>query len=278
MGVLSHSVQTLPIFHNLAIFICHLFIDGHFREGNILYDPKVFNDRLLVEIESVCPSQIPWQPNDITQSHLVHRRISERTDHILQLIFFDSNNLMEDIEQYGEHLTYYRIFVFSSFDDIDLKLPQFTQLKRISSANTLIARHNSKLDVIYIDWMSENGNIFEISTIYHCYECEKTSWPFYEGTFGNYEREKSISMKVISMFRQHGNSINYNDYGSIVPISGHMYLANLYNFKLNGSYVNMTCTSIDGNSSSQHFVVTHKRRKYYNEILMAYEKIKDGNM
>lgn len=283
MNISIFSVQTLPSFHNLAIFICHLFIDGHFRQGNILYDPKVFNDRLLVEIDSVCPSRIPWQSNDVTQLYLSDCHVSERTDHILQLIFFDSNDLMENIEQYQECFTYYRIFVFSSFDDTKLNQQKSItkQLNRISSANMLIAQHNLKDDAVFIHSMSENENINDNSLqniIYRCDECENKFWPSYGQTFGKYERDLSISMKVVGMFRERGNSINCSDYKSIVPITGNMYLANLFNSKLNGSYINMTCISYDGNSATLNSFVRHIESKYYKEIWNDFEQIKDDNM
>lgn len=86
----------LPNFHNLALFICHLFIDGQFRNGHIFYDPNVFQvGQLISEIQSTCPTSIPWISTDVTDKPVLPWKSNERTDHILQLIFFDPNRRNE---------------------------------------------------------------------------------------------------------------------------------------------------------------------------------------
>lgn len=103
-----------PNFRNLALFICYTFIGGNFRHGHILYDPNIFNDNLISEIDSNCPAQIPWQATDIIQLSLLPVNSGERTDHILQLIFLDPEHLEENISEFERFLTFYRIFIFVS--------------------------------------------------------------------------------------------------------------------------------------------------------------------
>lgn len=73
MIVLNHLVPIPNISNSskLALFIRHLFVNGNFRFGHILYDPNEFNSDLTARIDTTCLVQIPWQTTDITQSSLL---------------------------------------------------------------------------------------------------------------------------------------------------------------------------------------------------------------
>lgn len=66
-NVLFPGIPNTTPFHSLALFICHLFIDGKFRSGHVLYEPNALDDRIFTEIKSICPEPMPWQTIDITQ-------------------------------------------------------------------------------------------------------------------------------------------------------------------------------------------------------------------
>lgn len=106
---------------NLAFLICHLLADGHFRSGHILYDSNVFDGRLIDEIRTTCPHQVPWLTTDVTRLSSTPWQPNDRTDHILRLIIFDPKHLAREIHDFKEYFTFYRIFVFYSDNEQDME-------------------------------------------------------------------------------------------------------------------------------------------------------------
>lgn len=82
MSLTNLSIQNVSKFHNLALFLCHLFIDGHFRHVHTLYDPKIFNGQFMAEINSICPVEIPWRLADITKPSFQNVYTNDRSDHV----------------------------------------------------------------------------------------------------------------------------------------------------------------------------------------------------
>lgn len=82
--------ESPPNFLNLSLFICHLFAGGNFRQVQILYHPEAFDDQLYKTIESACPLQIPMIKTDISSPATYSIDQNQRTDHILQFIFFST--------------------------------------------------------------------------------------------------------------------------------------------------------------------------------------------
>lgn len=110
-------VTNILNYQNVALFICHLFIDGNFRTGHILHDPKVSSDygiNLLIQMEKVYPSSISWLKTDITQQVSLPWAPHETTDHILQLIFLDLDHLPDDINNFKDMFAYYRLCIITS--------------------------------------------------------------------------------------------------------------------------------------------------------------------
>lgn len=97
--------QNISNFNDLALFICHLFVDGHFRTGHILYNQNLFDGHLISEFNSVCPETIPWLMTDVTKTSSVLWDTKDRTDNILQLIFFEPGNSLKEIDKYKNYLT-----------------------------------------------------------------------------------------------------------------------------------------------------------------------------
>lgn len=269
-------------FHSLALFICHLFIDGHFRFGHIIYDPKVFHGQLLTEIDSMCSVQIPWQSTDISQSVLQLPQKNERSDHILQLIFFDAKFLAEQIDEYKDHLTFYRIFVFSSTtDEIETKrrISVIGKLHSISNASPLILQYNSKNDLIRVDlafktdeyseqlaMMIDNKGLQESNNEYK---------RIFDRTFGKYEKYRLMIIKTASLFRHHED---YEHSLSNIPHSIVVHLANYFYSSLNAEYINMTCVdNFQANVAWVNYMLKHKRRYFYNELFLEYDELMDKN-
>lgn len=107
-------------YSELAIFICHLFIDGHFRTGHILFNPKIFDGHLLNEIDMICPQTIPWISTDITENVAFPWNSPSSTDHILQLIFDETKYSTGHAVDQDWH-TIYHIFVCLLNDSDDWK-------------------------------------------------------------------------------------------------------------------------------------------------------------
>lgn len=254
------NLSNFSLFYNLAHFICHLFIDGHFRFGHILYDPKVFENQLLTEIDTVCPVQIPWQTNDITQPFSSARDINERTDHILQLIFFDPKYLAAEIDSSKDFITFYRIFVFSS-TLIQSNERRLTSVMRNLSPNSLILEHIRMEDIVNVYWipMENDEQIYTVDKYID---------------YGNqiiqqYQSTPPIVIRVYSTLR------NDNDFSSDVPNFGHLNLANYFASALRVKYINLTTMPLYYASAPQTHILKHEESKFYKEISRQYERISD---
>lgn len=87
---LAVTVSQPPNFHNLTLFICHLFINGHFRTSHIMYDSTMFDGQFMTQTNSIFPQSIRWKFTDISAPSLnPFGDPFDSYDNILQLIFFD---------------------------------------------------------------------------------------------------------------------------------------------------------------------------------------------
>lgn len=268
MGVLSLLPLKKSVFHNLALFICHLFIDGGFRNGHILYDPSVFDGHLITEIGSNCSAEIPWLMTDITQPSSQPWTSIERTDHILQLIFFDPNRLAEDIVQFKEYLTFYRIFVFhSTSDQIELKKRTSIIKERnpIFNSSSLIVENDSKTDTVNVHWITEDHEAVR-HRICSTNQCNER---IFDQTFGLYDQKRSIGI------RTSGVPVTKNGHTSMDPLYGSIYFANFFASNLKDSYINMTL--INKEKVWPSTTVMQKKRRFYKEILLEYEGVNERN-
>lgn len=244
-------------FHNLALFICHLFIDGRFRYMDILYDSSVFDEHLPSQIESICPVQIPWQLTDINKSPSLSGTPEERTDHILQLIFFDPEQLVEEIDRFNHYLTYYRIFIFLSKAE-SLIIEAMTEAKKqfeISDPFSLFFDPNN--GSIQIHWMNGKSEIFESIL---------KPLNIFERIFGEHD-QVPISIVLENMFMNKRNEIAF------IPEHGRIFSTNFFYATLNETHIFMKCGPYGIHTwPTTHFnqTVIPKERKYYKEISMEY--------
>lgn len=202
-----------PDFRNSALFICYSFIGGNFRHGHILYDPNLFNDNLISEIDSNCPSQIPWLATDITKSSLLPVNSGERTDHILQLIFLDPEHLVEKISEFERYLTFYRIFIFVSTGD-EVETKGNIHVVRNVSPNALVVHYNAANGSLVVHLTSKTDEAIE------CLEGDKCQMEdpnineparikdrsvdehVFDRTFGHNKRMQSIIIGTPGIFVQ----------------------------------------------------------------------------
>lgn len=208
-----------PNFHSLALFICHLFIDGNFRSTHILYESNAFDFELLNHIDSVCPDPVPFYMTDIAQPSTMPWNSGVLTDRILQLIFFEpSTNFRQIINKFNEYLTFYRIFMFSFTNDGNGRKVQYARIKRFNigyNSSTLILYHSQLNGSVLINWLPINGNNdveeqqpvnIVVSTVFVSHQIKmlnsvKNQNMFHQ-TFGKYEEKRSIALNVIGLLAQ----------------------------------------------------------------------------
>lgn len=279
--ILTSSSRNSPNSYRLAVFICHLFIDGQFRLGHVLYDPKAFDGLLLNTIDSICPIQIPWQTNDIIRPSRLSSHVNDRTDHILQLIFFNPKYLAEQIDQYNEYFTFYNIFVFSApSDEISEEwLSVIANRKLILKSSLLVLDYNSGNDSV--SWFSANGHdSSKVKWLEHDQVeagiTEETNANIFDQTFEQLERTRSIVITAPVWFRQ---TEEHTHFESILPYFGYIYIANYFSAAFNYSYINITCYVMNNSTvAPQYFTLEHKGSKYKNELSLQYETVIQRNL
>lgn len=262
VNLLASNISSASNFYQLALFICQLFLDGKFQTVQFMYDPKVFDDRLIAEVEVNCDHVVPWQTIDITQPSSLHWNQNDRTDYILQLIFFDPEHLIKEIQQFRGYLTFYRIFVLPSFDAMEPKEQHSTMRTYYLdlSSSTLILYYDAADDhSISVDWtpISTYGNrnsrpMCLKPDLFVARNENIDRMNLFDQTFGKYEQTIAINVQI--------------RWGLRSPID-HKYLANYYHLHLNPSYLN----------SSEEYSVNRlfkpKPQKLYKEMTPAYELI-----
>lgn len=265
------AVKTLniPNVANFALLICNLFVGGGFRSGNILYDSKVFDGLLVTNINSICSVEIPWQLNDINDI-IKPRHVSERTDHILQVIFFDPNELATNIHQFNEMFAFYRIFAFSSTSNaIKMKhhLPIIEHLNPYYNSSSLIVDYDleNRLTSVHL---ALDGK--EITKDLDALLSQDNKSLLFDQTFGYYERMRSVAINYPMLFRGRDDFINYE---KRIPNMGYGYHANYFFASLNAKYINLTCTIYNDTSQPEVQVLAQKKRRFYKELSLEYEPI-----
>lgn len=259
-------VPNISNFHNLALFICHLFVGGSFRYGDIIYDPNVFDGHLTTQIDSICPVQVPWQITDITQSTSSYRQPNERTDHIMQLIFFNPEHFAQEIDKFNEYFTYYRIFVFLSRDEIEMEKSMSVVRKLSPTFNSLSLFCNLENGSINVYWINRNGEISDLSIGLE--DHNPGPMDLFDRTFSEYDRMQPLAIRVNSVFQKKRGQISHH------PIHGRQFVANWFLSTLNGTSINMTCIPLrDPTTALFHQSVVPKHRKYYKELSLEYETI-----
>lgn len=257
MWLANLVVQNISKIHNLTLLICHLFMGGSFRSGEILFDPSVFEDLFGTNVDSVCPVHIPWQLIDITRVPSSIRQPNERTDHIFQLIFISSEHPPPD--KFIEYFTQYRVFVFLSNDNIEMEksMTLVRKLSRTLNSNFLSLYCNTVNGSVYVHWNNRNGDRTEINN----------AFTFPDRIFRRYDEMESITIRVDSLV----NEINGRK--SHLPIQSQVFQANLLFTSLNVPYVNLTSFQYGNVSLNLTQLVVPKQRKFYKELSLDYEAI-----
>lgn len=266
-------------FYNLALFICHLFIDGQFRNGHILYDPTVFDSRFITDMESICPHQIPWRTTNIYQPSSFPWDPNQRSDHILQLIFFEPRFVSFNIDQFRVYFSYYRIFAFSSTNGIETrKLAAI--LKNINpflihSSSNLVVHYNTQNGEIDVDWIpnisriggdgDDQLNVDPKAIAVRSSVNDVVHENLFSLTFGLNERMQITKITADgTIFR---NSFHINmDFRTC-------YFMNYYYLALKSPCIRWSFTNVSNNVLSSDKVVRYSfpnHSKFYKELLTKY--------
>lgn len=269
-------------FYNLACFICHLFIDGQFRDGHILYHSRMFDDSLITEIDSICSDPIPWKFTDTSNPSVLSPPENLRTDYTMQLIFFDPEYSSEQIDQFKEYFSFYRIFIFPlvSQDDIQMHIFVLEKLKSINRSKTLILHYDSKTGSMHVHRIFDSMNII-FPTNAKDLESDTTSQFItkprervehsnsFDQTFGEVEKSHPIEIKAACTF--------YTDNGhkKCFPLKANLFSVNYFSSTLNAMRINMKLKEINSDESESNEIVTIKRRKFYNDFAVEYESTND---
>lgn len=202
-----------PSFYNLALFICHLFIDANFRNAHIIYESNAFDHQILKELDTNCPVTIPLYTTDISHPYELPWNPSKKTDNTLQIIFLESNQSLINMTILRESFVFYRVFVFPLSEN-DWKTPYETikELNLGYNSSTIVLYHNLRNDSIFIDWMPindddnddvENQQLVNIlpalisSKNDKIKRMKRKKSNMYDETFGKYDGKRSISINLL---------------------------------------------------------------------------------
>lgn len=257
-------------FYNLALFVCHLFVDGHFRTSHILYDPNVFHvTQLIDDIQSNCPRTIPWLATDITKELIQPWESDEETDHILQLNIV---RLPTKVSDFQSLFTFYRIFIFSSADE---KSAQALKFSSDFDLDNMVLRFNHKTGAINVHLFEKNAgenrkiHIFQQNNID---EYKKRN--LFEIIFKKYEQNWKIVIK-------YNVPVNCDESEKIRKTqntwNGLPFQVNFYASTLKAVSVHHL-EKICENPNSTNFHVHQKFPTFYKELSTGYERIDDKNM
>lgn len=262
--------------HQLALFICHLFSDGHFRTAHFIYKPNAFEFDWLLQIAAVCSEPIPFYLSDITLPWEWPWNDKDNLNNVLQFNFFDMNNLANDVDQLQENCAYYRVFCFPSTNLPNAKQRSFvfTTLRSFCDSKILLVDYNTKNVSTFIgsnyhsNGKSSQEPIFVVSD-----ETEIEQANLFDRTFGEYDRMQSIAIQRALTPSQLKHKTHF-DYVTAETIWMHY-----YHLRLSNSIINMTWFD----NRNYPFTVTNKHcllqvPDYYKEFSHTYQCIENGNL
>lgn len=273
--LLAPNISNFQTFHSLALFICHLFVDGKFRTAHIVHDQNVFDLRIISEIHLNCFEPIPYVLTDVTRPFVLPWTSIELSDHILQLILFDPDQLPTHSDDDMLIFVFYRLFVLSATDDTIVR-DQILKLNtaKITSDSSVLIIHQS-VDSNLVCVHAEIGELSDISGNFgsvvprDVLEQKVQNENLFDSTFGKLEQKRQIVIKHHNM-RFEGQS----NLESKIPETwnGVPFTINYFQTTLNASYLNLT-TQIWGTSELRHQTLIQKSSRSYQELTREYDAI-----
>lgn len=262
----SQTLSSSLNFSRLALFVCHLFIDGHFRTGCILHDPKTIDiSQIISEVDSICPQPIPWLSIDINKPFSSPWQPNEQTDHILQLNLIDLENSEQSINNFKDLITFYHLFVFYSNDETNLN-DRIIAIENTNSSilSKSIAVSFNSTSINLLNNLAENGNFTE--------RIDFESENLFDTTFKAYDENWAIGIQYkIGKFPMERNPEMDHLYGIL---DENRFFANFFCWNLKANFMNISF----GNSSSLWKLIRtqDKSQKIYKELSSTYEMIENN--
>lgn len=277
--LLAPNISNFQTFHHLALFICHLFVDGNFRIVHIVHNQHTFNDGLIFEIQSKCYEPIPYELTDLNRPFVWMK--NEPTDHILQLCLFDPDNLPTNIAELVDIFAFYRLFVLSATDETIVR-HQILTLNRAnltSNSSSLIIHEsvNSGSVCVHSAMVSDklSGKLSEIhdekrdvSVVPHSKDHRVENENVFDLTFGKNEQNWFIVLKH-HVFRLKGEK----NLERSIPTTwnGVPFTINLFQANLN-TFINLTTQKWDSHDL-HHEMLLRKPRRSYKELTTEYDQM-----
>lgn len=189
-------IQTLNSvkFQNLAFFICHLLMGGHFQSVQVLFDPGSIDYILYQNIHSNCLNDISSVTIDISNSKVTNWNETVELDHVIQLIL-TGNDLKSEVLQLSKiYPNYYRIFIFCENGN-DSFVPEISNKTKIDSNSNTIGIFHDAAGEIKVHLLHDNLMLFhqEINLI-DLNELSASPERVFDWVFG--EREKMRKLGI----------------------------------------------------------------------------------
>lgn len=264
------SPDPAPNILNLSLLICHLFVGGNFRTLHILYHPDAFDDHMLRGIDSACPSDILKTTVDISlpESNTTHRpHQNQQSDYILQLIFLPEHGVAESMDQMKTHLSFYRVFVFSSSQgsDANQQMKKYAETIENTNSSSLLVIHNKRNGTTDAHIFSKDSNNFMKRVDlqkHHSY----TETEIFELTLG----DKALGRSLGVAHEEFSPSCKLS---TDVAVQNLRMIGRLYFTRLNMSFLDREYV-ICGNEKYNRMVSTVRPivRSTYNELSLEYDE------
>lgn len=258
----------MSTYHHLALFICHLFIDGHFRTAHFVYTPNTFDFDLLPQIDKLCPEPIPSYCTDITLPWKWPWNRNDNINNVLQLIFLNPDNFTDDIDALEALSVHYRVFCFATIDVNDPKLltSTFVTIGDLVESKNLIVYHNAENVSVAMNGESIPKLVYVVND-----ETNFQQTNLFDRTFGEYERSQSIELR---RFRYSPKSLHGVDF------STHTYPEALwmhfYQMHLNNAYIYITWVDdLRHPALATNLYCVLEPSNYYKELTAKYQCIKN---
>lgn len=264
------------IYNHLALFICHLFVDGHFRPAQFVYKPNEFDFDLLSQIDTICKESIPWYLTDITEPKHWPWSLKDTPDNVLQLCFFRQNDLEEDILKLKlKDSPYYQVFAFHSNDSFgrEWQIIALKKLHQSFATESFIVNYDASNVSVVID-SNENSSQQMIFSAWNDTDFKHVN--LFDRTFGELVRiqPKRIAVQRLKKCDISRHGVDF-DWDSAVEVLW----MNFYHLQFNNSFIDMTWRDINKTplvNTNQHCVLQPKYY-YYKEIFNKFECTEIGN-
>lgn len=280
---LISTVPNTSNFYHLARFICHLFIDGKFQVGHILYEPSAFDGRLITEIESICPHSIPWQTTDITQD-IEPWNAYLFTDNVLQLVLLEPEHV--EPSTMGPILSefqFYRVFILSLNDkEVETKAEcteQISILDEVLGFSSLIVYFD------YVDGAIEIGKLENIDNVLENLEQRMRPNPnaivvqnsktnsdhinLFDWVFGMHDRLLPLLIAIEGIYS------SKDETSTILPIfeenPRNIFFANYHYSALNAEYIELSIHDNEyDHGLTRYKVLIPEYRRFHKELAYKY--------